>query len=65
MGLGVDGGWEGGWVGGGKSNLPALNLHPKYWDRQALANSVDPDQTPQTRRLIRFYTVCHSFSTST
>ena len=20
---------------------------PKYWDRQALANSVDPDQLPQ------------------
>ena len=29
---------------------------------QALANSVDPDETPQTRRLIRVYTVCHSSS---
>ena len=21
--------------------------NPKYWDRQAFTNSVDPDQTPQ------------------
>ena len=24
----------------------------KYWDRQILADSVDPDQTPRLRRLI-------------
>ena len=30
---------------------------PKFSDRQAWANSVDPDQTAP---LIRVYTVCHS-----
>ena len=31
--------------------------------KQAFANSVDPDQKPLTRRLIRIYTVCHPSST--
>ena len=37
-------GWGGvGWggVGGWRHN------NPKYWDRKAFANSVDPDQMPQ------------------
>ena len=25
----------------------AYYYNPKYWDKQAWANSVDPDQTPQ------------------
>ena len=29
-----------------------------YFVRQAWANSIDPDETPQTQRLIRVYTVC-------
>ena len=29
-------------------------------DRQAWESSVDPDQTPQMRRLIRIYTVCQA-----
>ena len=29
-------------------------INPKYWDRQDLENSVDPDQTPLPRRLISF-----------
>ena len=33
-----------------------------YSVRQAWANSVDTDETQQTRRLIRVYTVCHSSS---
>ena len=41
----------------------AYSNNPKYWDRQDRANSLDPDQTPQTRRLIRVYTVCHSSNT--
>ena len=31
---------------------------PKFSDRMAWANSVDPNQT--ARSLIRVYTVCHS-----
>ena len=36
--------------------------NPKYWDRQAYANSVDPDQTPQNAASDRVCTVCHSSS---
>ena len=25
----------------------AYHNNPKYWDRRAFANSIDPDQTPQ------------------
>ena len=28
-------------------NLTAYSNNPKYWDRQAFANSVDPDQMLQ------------------
>ena len=34
--------------------------NPRYWDRQAWANGVDPDQMPQN--VIRVFTVCHSSS---
>ena len=27
-------------------------IYPKYWDWQALANSVDPDRTPQTQQFL-------------
>ena len=37
-------------------------IYPMYLDRQTWANSVDPDQTPQKRRLIWVCTVCHSTS---
>ena len=33
---------------------------PKFSDRQAWANSADPDQTAPRNSLIRVYTVCHS-----
>ena len=36
-----------------------------FFVRQAWAKSIDPDETPQTRRLIRVYTVCHSPSLDT
>ena len=42
------------WAGFLQFYIPSLTY---YWDRQAWAHSVDPDQTPQTRRLIRVYTV--------
>ena len=29
--------------------------NPKYWDRQAWANTVDPDQTPQNVIFKKFY----------
>ena len=35
-------------------------IDPKFSDRQALANSADPDQTAPRSSLIRVYTVCHS-----
>ena len=42
---------------------PPQNIHnnPKYWDRQAFANSVDPYQMLQ-KAVIRVYTVCHTHS---
>ena len=27
--------------------IPSYHNNPKYWDRRASANSVDPDQMPQ------------------
>ena len=33
-----------------------------YWDRQAFANSVDPDQVPQNTASDQVYTVCHTCS---
>ena len=30
-----------------ESSLGDYDSYPKYWARQAFANSVDPDQTPQ------------------
>ena len=36
--------------------------NPNQWKDVIWANNVDPDQTPQMRRLIRVYTVCHSSS---
>ena len=30
-------------------NTQYRRIYPKYWDIQAWANSVDPDQTPQLR----------------
>ena len=32
----------------------------KYWDSEAIANCVDPDQTPHS-----VYTVCHTYSNKT
>ena len=29
-----------------------LHIYPKYWDKQAWANSVDPDQTPQNAEAV-------------
>ena len=39
---------------------PKYHNNPKYWDREACANCVDPDQMPQMQHLIRVYTVCNS-----
>ena len=36
---------------------------PKYWDRQAWANSVDPDQMPQNVASDQVYIFCHSSNT--
>ena len=40
----------------------SYRINLKDCDRQVWANSVDPDQTPRSRRLIRVYTVCNSSS---
>ena len=37
--------------------------YPKFLNRQASANSADPDQTAKRSSLIRVYTVCHSICT--
>ena len=43
--------------------IQAYRNNPKYWDRKAFANSVDPDQRcRRMRHLIRVYTVCHTCS---
>ena len=50
-----------------KRRVNCLSEHDSYrmlyftvciFVKQAWANSVDPDETPLTRRLIRVYTVC-------
>ena len=51
--------WMGTYLSEIRVTLEYLN-NPKYWDRQAWANSVDPDQMLQN--LIWAYTVCHSSS---
>ena len=37
--------------------------NPKFWDRQAWANSEDPDQTLETVASDQVYTVCYSSNT--
>ena len=47
----------------GKSECQARSSYrndPKFSDRYAWANNVDPDQTAPRSSLIRVYTVCHS-----
>ena len=39
-----------------------INEYHMHLDRQARADSVDPDETPQNAAIIRVYTVCHSSS---
>ena len=42
--------------------------NPKYWDRQAFANSVDPDQIPHnvvSDQVLHCYTYSKSLDTST
>ena len=43
---------------------PALNVYhkPKNWDRQACANSVDPDQMPQNVASDQDLLFCQSLS---
>ena len=59
--------------GPGSFSCKMYHNNPKYWDRQAFANSVDPDQMPQKEyvwqkcrpwsdSLIRVYTVCQTYS---
>ena len=41
-----------------KTDCSWHRIYPNYSDKEAWANSIDPDQTPQ----IRVYTICHSSS---
>ena len=42
--------------------LDTYRNNPKYWDRQAFANSVDPDQIWQNTASDQGYTICHTYS---
>ena len=46
------------------TSLFKYRIYPKCSDKHTCATSVDVDQTPQRRRLILVYTVCHSSSST-